>query len=250
MEKVNVICIKYGNRYPSHYVNKLYNSTSRNLSIPFKFHCCTEDSSGLDSRVEIIPLPENPGLVKGWPHPLLKLIITQNGFGNLLGPTLFLDLDVVITGSLDCFFKFKEKQNCIIRNWVKFRKRITRNIPNVGNSSVFRFDAGPNSDYIYKTFIQEIERAEDKSVFNTEQAFLTYAMKEVIWWPNHWVRSYKWNCRPWYPFNLLITPKLPKDCKILVFHGRPDPDQAILGFKGSKPHHHMKPASWISDYWK
>ena len=133
---------------------------------------------------------------------------------------------------------------------MQLRKKIIGKIPRVGNSSVFRFDAGPKSDYIYRTFLKEMKSAEDKNLFNTEQAFLTYAMKEVNWWPSSWVRSYKWNCRPFFPFNFLITPRLPKGCKILVFHGRPDPDQAITGFRGKKPHHFIKAARWISDFWK
>lgn len=247
---VNIICIKWGKRYPASYVNKLLRGVDQNLTRPYIFHCCTDDPEGLAPDIRVIPFPENPGIKSWWPHVLVKLMVTQNGFGGLQGPTLFLDLDVVITGSIDCFFDFKPGENCIIHNWVNWRKRLLGRVPHVGNSSVFRFDAGPESDYIYQTFLKEMARAEDTSIFNTEQAFLTYAMQDLNWWPEEWVKSYKWNCRPWFPLNLLKAPKLPADCKILVFHGLPDPDEAIAGYKGKKPHHHTKAAHWIEQYWR
>jgi len=35
-----------------------------------------------------------------------------------------------------------------------------------------------------------------------------------------------------------------------VFHGRPDPDEAIRGFRGPKIHHHMQPTPWIAEHWR
>jgi len=249
-QPINVLCLKWGTRYSATYVNILHRSVRRHLKRPFRFFCCTEDASGLDPEVEIIAFPEDPGMSTKWPHILVKLMVTKNGFGGLVGPTLFLDLDVAIMDDIDCFFDFQPGKNCIIHNWVNWRKGLLGRRPHVGNSSAFRFDAGPQSDYIYQTFLREIRRAEDTSVFNTEQAFLTYAMKEVVWWPDSWVKSYKWHCRALFPFNLLVSPKPPKNCKILVFHGRPDPDEAINGYKGKTLRHSMRAAPWLAQHWK
>jgi hypothetical protein len=249
MEKVNVLCIKWGDRYATSYANILYRSVCHHLSRPFVFHCVTDNPAGLDPDIRVIPFPENPGVKRGWPDILIKLAILRDGFGELAGPTLFLDLDVVITGRLDNFFEFNPGKFCIIHNWVNWRKALLGRRPAVGNSSVFRFEAG-QCGYAYETFLREIHRAEDRNVFNTEQAFLTYALGKPVWWPEAWVRSYKWNCRPAFPLNLLRVPQLPDDCRILVFHGRPDPDEAIRGYKGRKLHHRTLPAPWIEDYWK
>lgn len=246
---VNVICLKYGTRYPAHYVNILHASVKKHLSRPHVFHCCTDDATGLHSDVNIIPFPEDPGLSVGWPHILVKLCLIRDGFGNLSGPTLFLDLDIAITDEIDCFFNYEKGRNCIIHNWVNKRKQLLGKRPHVGNSSVFRFDAGPKSAYIYETFLKEMHLAEDTSKFNTEQAYMTHAMRDVAWWPADWAQSYKWHCRPVFPLNLFVKAKMPEGCKILVFHGRPDPDEAISGFKGKKPHHHMIASPWIEDHW-
>lgn len=249
-QPVNVICLKYGTRYPASYVNKLHAGVTRHLKRPFLFHCCTDDPTDIAEDVKIIPFPDNPGIKSHWPHVLVKLMLTKDGFGDLTGPTLFLDLDLVIMDDLDPFFDYEPGRFCIIHNWVNWRKQLLGLRPDVGNSSVFRFDAGPTSDQIYQTFLKEMNRAEDRSIFNTEQAFMTYAMKNPVWWPQSWVRSYKWNCRPVFPINLIKSPAAPKDCKILVFHGKPDPEEAIVGYKGKKIHHTMKAAEWISNHWK
>lgn len=249
-DPVNVICIKYGQLYPADYVNILHRSVRRHLHRPFRFHCCTDDPAGLDDGIEVIDFPENPGLKTHWPHVLVKLMITRDGFGGLRGPTLFLDLDVAILDDIDPLFDYEPGKNCIIHNWVNWRKRLLGRRPHVGNSSVFRFEAGPSSDYIYRTFLAEMAQAENTAIFNTEQAFLTHAMKEVVWWPDQWVRSFKWHLRPVSPLNLLVAPKARPGCRILVFHGHPNPDEAIAGYRGKSARHSTLPAPWIAEHWK
>lgn len=247
---VNVLCLKWGKLYPADYVNILHRAVRRHLHRPFLFHCCTDDPTGLDPEIRVIGFPENPGLKTHWPHVLVKLMVTRDGFGGLQGPTLFLDLDVAILDDIDCFFDYEPGRNCMIHNWVHWRKRLMGRRPPVGNSSIFRFDAGPSSAYIYQTFLNEMHVAEDTSVFNTEQAYMTHAMKDVVWWPDEWARSYKWHCRPPLPMNLFIPPRKPVGCKILVFHGRPNPDESIRGYRGKSLRHSMLPSPWIAAHWK
>lgn len=245
----NIITLKWGDRYGPEYVNILHRAVRKHLKGPFEFHCCTEKPEGLDPEIRVIPFPPDPGLKRGWPDVLAKLVITRDGFGGLEGPTLFLDLDVAIMDDMEPFFTYKPGKYCIIHNWASGLRSLTGKRPAVGNSSVFRFEAGKSNE-IYETFMREIHRAEDCSIFNTEQAFLTYAMKEAHWWPEEWCRSYKRFCRPIFPLNLILSPKPPSKCRILVFHGQPDPDHAIRGFRGRKIHHRIKPAPWIETYWK
>ncbi|ODS24791.1 hypothetical protein AB835_01675 [Candidatus Endobugula sertula] len=107
-KKVNVICMKWGNKFSSEYVNKLYGMIARNLTIPFRFICFTEVSVEIKSEVEIQHLPEInlPANIseRGWK----KLSVLSENFGNLTGKTLFLNLDVVIIQNIDCFFLTQE----------------------------------------------------------------------------------------------------------------------------------------------
>ncbi|MDA3926440.1 MAG: hypothetical protein PF904_17255 [Kiritimatiellae bacterium] len=246
-DPVNVICFKWGTRYGAHYVNNLYSGVKKHLHRPFRFLCVTEDASELNEGIEIVPFPPNPGH-PNWPSVFLKLLITADGFADLKGPTLFCDIDIIITGDIDCLFEYKLGKNVIIHNWIERRKTILRKRPDVGNSSLFRFEAG-KSQYICDTFMKEKELVLDRSIYVTEQAFLTYAMKEVSWWPEKWVRSFKRHSMRPFPLNLVQSPILPKGTRVLVFHGRPDPDQALYGFKGKHANRHCLPASWIRDYW-
>lgn len=248
MDVVNIVCIKWGDRYGPEYVNRLYAGVSRHLSRPFRFVCLTEKPQDINEDVVIVPFPSDPGIKRGWPDVLVKLMLFKDGFGDLKGPTLFLDLDVVIVDSMDCFFDYKPGKNCIIHNWASGIKSLMGKRLPVGNSSIFRFEAG-QTNYAYETFVEEMHRAEDRTIFNTEQAFLTYALKSVEWWPEAWARSYKRHCRPIFPLNLWVTPRLPKDCRIMVFHGRPDPDEAVVGYHGKKLHHHVKSAPWVAEHW-
>ena len=52
-EFVNILCVKWGTRYDSEYVNKLYRGIKNNCTKKFKFYCFTDDSTGLLS--DIIP---------------------------------------------------------------------------------------------------------------------------------------------------------------------------------------------------
>lgn len=248
-DSVNVICLKWGTRYPANYVNILYASVKRHLHRPFRFVCITDDPIGLKEGIDAQPFPENPNpeIFHRWPDIFVKLLVFKDGLANLQGPTLFLDLDVVIQGDIDCFFDYLPGKNCIIHNWIERRKQLFRKRPNIGNSSCFRFEAG-KSNYIYETFVREMKDAVNHDLYTTEQAFMTHAMKEVHWWPEEWICSFKRSCIPLFPFNLLLTPRRPKT-SIVVFHGTPDPDTAVAGFKAKKLHRRCLPTPWIMDEW-
>jgi hypothetical protein len=248
--RVNVVCLKWGRRYPVHYVNILYAGVQKYLHRPFRFVCITDDKQGLSQGIEAVDILPDPHMPQPWfwPNIFLKLAVTADGAAGLQGPTLFLDIDIAITGDLDCFFDYMPGKNCMIHNWVEARKTIFKKAPAIGNSSVFRFEAG-KSNYIYETFLAEMNRAVDQKYFRTEQAFLTYAMKEVYWWPAEWVRSFKRHSMWVFPLNYILKPSLPSGCRILAFHGKPDPDEALAGYSGKHLHHYCRPATWLSTYW-
>ena len=71
----------------------------------------------------------------------------------------------------------------------------------------------------------------------------------MCYWPADWVRSFKFHYRRPFPLNYLLEPPEPSGPSVVAFHGRPNPDQAMAGFRGKRPHHFVKPTSWISKYW-
>ena len=256
-EPVNILCLKWGTRYPSSFTNILYASVKRHLHRPFRFVCITDDPMGLNPGIDAQPFPECPDIdVLGfWPNIFVKLCLYKPGLANLSGPTLFFDVDIVIQQDIDCFFDYEPGKFCIIHNWVERRKCLFRRPPDIGNSSLFRFDAGtPQAAAVYDCFLREMRQAIDRSLFPTEQAFMTHAMTLAAggelprWWPAQWAKSFKRTCVPPFPFNLLVTPKKP-DARVLVFHGNPDPDIAVKGFHAKRIHNSVKPCPWILEDW-
>ena len=251
---VNVLCVKWGKYYGPEYVNRLYVGVKRNLHRPFRFVCVTDDARGLVNGVEAVPMPEAPsGWDQRWPNIFIKLLVFKDGVAGLKGPTLFLDIDQVILGDMGVFFDHRPGEFCMIHNWIEWRKRLFRQRPDIGNSSCFRFEAG-SMNYVYEKFMREMRDAVDTSKFRTEQAFMTYAVgvKSVNWWPESWVVSFKRSCVWPFPLNLLLSPKRPYNARILCFHGHPDPEEAIRGYRGKKLAHvneRTLPAKWVRDIW-
>ncbi len=250
--KVNVLCFKWGAYYGPEYVNRIYAGVKRNLSRLFRFVCVTDDSAGLVDGVEAVPFPEPPpGWRYGWPDIFVKLMVFKPGFADLSGPTLFLDIDQLILGSLDPFFDYRPGGFCIIRNWLEWRKHIFKGMPKIGNSSCFRFEAG-KMGYVYEKFLAEMDVAVQQKYYRTEQAYMTHAvgLENVNWWPSDWVQSFKRSCLKPFPLNYLFAPKPPKNARILCFHGRPNPPDAIAGYKGRHLNTFVKPCPWVEEIWK
>ena len=92
----HVVCVKWGNKYPSQYANVLYNMVKRHTTVPFEFHCITDDPDRIRSTYKTIMFPTTHGSRHGGakfgccsPEMPLK--------GNIL----FFDLDVVIFNNID-----------------------------------------------------------------------------------------------------------------------------------------------------
>lgn len=251
-DRVNVLCFKWGRRYPALFVNRLYLGVKANLKRPFRFVCVTDEAEGLMPGVEAVPFPEAPeGWTRKWPSIFVKLMVFKDGFADLRGPTLFLDIDQIILGELDAFFDYEPGRFCIIRNWIERRKQIFRKIPPVGNSSCFRFEAG-SSGAVYEKFLEEMDTVFDQRLYRTEQAYMTHAvgLENISWWPDDYVRSFKRSCARIFPLNLFLAPKRAEGVRILCFHGHPDPDQAITGFKGRHLNTWTRPAPWLKELWE
>lgn len=85
---ITVACVlKAGGIYTAEWVRKLRDGVSRHLTLPHRFVCLSD----VDGPCERIPLRHD---WRGW---WSKICL----FAELTGPTLYLDLDSVIVGSLD-----------------------------------------------------------------------------------------------------------------------------------------------------
>jgi hypothetical protein len=239
MEMVNIICMKWGTKYGPEYVNKLHSMVRRHLSRPFRFVCLTDNSHGLDPKVEAFPLikldiPNGPE--RGWD----KLTTFSDPLYDLKGQALFLDLDVVIIDSIDCFFDF-DARFPIIKDWVK--KNVT------GNSSVYRFTVNAHAD-ILENFRKN--HATIRQEVRNEQEYLSQYVAshdQLTYWPEAWCRSFKYHCNRKGLSQWFHPPERPPQAKIIVFHGKPNPPDAIAG-KSGKWYRKILPTPWVEEHWQ
>jgi len=228
-----VLCLKHGNKYTANYVNVLYNMVKRNLSLPFKFACMTDDRKGLDPDIVPIDIPQH--LSGWWCKPYMYSAELP-----LTGTILYMDLDVVIASSLDKLFEYSQGDWCVIRdftramqpNWQKY------------NSSVIRFNKG-QLDKVWRDFNSNHEQI-IKTHFGDQDWLWTSAQNTAKLWPDEWIRSWKWEIRKDRTLTAgekgkrTFTKKedvVPhKECCIAVFHGDPNPDMC------SDP--------WVLNNWK
>jgi hypothetical protein len=152
MQQQTIICMKGGTRYGVDYVNKLASMIRRNTQRPTRTVCFTDRPQGIDPGVETASLPpiNIPNRVQwlGW----RKISVWQAPLLDLQGDVLFLDLDVVVTGS---------STSSLISSPVATAWQRTGQSRNCGSaiprSTAFRSGVG-RMTYIHDEFNREPER--------------------------------------------------------------------------------------------
>ena len=239
-DTVNIICMKWGKKYDSSYVNKLFNMVSRNLDRDFRFICLTDDNSGFLNSIESFDLPKlnlPDGIPeRGW----MKLVTFSENLFDIKGQCLFLDLDLIIVNRIDELFEL-EGDFFIIKDFI--RKDST------GNSSVYRFEIGKFFD-VLEYFQQNFTEIQSK--YRNEQEYLSDYMKNnhsLNYWPIEWCQSFKKNCVQKGIKQFFYPPLLPQEAKIIIFHGKPNPPDALKG-KSGKWYRKVLPTDWVADHWR
>ncbi|MDR7148320.1 hypothetical protein J2W49_000248 [Hydrogenophaga palleronii] len=246
MQAVNVLCIKWGKKYGPEYVNKLHNMVGRNLKRPFRFVCLTDDAAGIDPQIEVKPIPaigfDEFDQRKPWTfaHGWLKLTSFASPLYDLQGRTLFLDLDIVILDSLDPFFE-QEGEFIVIREWDKS--------DGTGNTSAYIYTIGAHTDaldHLKNNFPDSIADVRNEQEFIT--GYLSRQGK-LSYWPEAWCRSFKRHCLRRGLMGWIAPPVIPPGARIIAFHGKPNPPDAIAGVSG-KWYRRVMPTQWVADHWR
>ena len=240
-----VICCKWEDRYGPEYVNRLYAMVSRNTTRPLRFVCFTDDPTGIVGGVDIKPMPEFtlPEVMRR--HPFRRMFIFQERLEDLSGHVLYLDVDLLVTGSIDELFDYApEHPFCVAENWTQKGKGI-------GNMSVFRYEIGRHA-HVYALFIAD-PMAQMRKHRNS-QTFVCRNVASVKFFTPSWCLSFKHSILPRWPLNFFVTPTLPPDAKIVAFTGRPDIDEARDGWSDprwyKKIYKHVPPTPWIAEHWR
>jgi hypothetical protein len=240
-----IVCMKWGTRYPADYANRLWSMIKRNTKRPTRLVCYTDDNTGLDPEIEAYPLPPItlPERV-AW-TPWRKISLWAPTLPGLSGNVLFLDLDLVITGSIDAFFDFEPQSTfCVIENWTQMGSGI-------GNTSAYRFKVGS-----HPYLLHDLQSGPEEILakYRNEQTYLSPIITEKTFWPADWCVSFKHTLMPRWPLNFFKVTPLPPETKIVAFTGKPDPDEARDGLWQApwykKVYKHVRPTPWIGEHWR
>ena len=119
---IHILTLKVGTKYGSEYVNNLYRSIKKNSTAPFTLYCYTEDPSGLDEDIVIVPLEDPSEFSLQW-H---KVKFHKMNFADI--PTgekcLILDIDWIVTGDMDHILNYDLPERtfgCFERWWSNLR---------------------------------------------------------------------------------------------------------------------------------
>ncbi len=262
------LSIRWGTKYGPDYVNRLYGMVARHTTPPFDFWCITDDATGLRPEIRTLPLPElGCEMPKNTFGIWGKSRLWRPDLGGPTGPILFLDLDVVVTGSLDGFFEVGAPDDVILA------RNPSTPLERLGQTSIFRFPVGKLAP-LREMFLSDPQGIADRYRF--EQRFVTQnAPGGVTFWPKGWVVHFRRHCVPPFPLNYLQAPRLPKDARVVIFAGHLNPPDAIAGHyhgarsaRSARAHlaalvkggrhesvarhlrHYLRPTPWVAEHWR
>lgn len=210
---LNIICINADNYLGKgvEYVNILANCVARNISdkTVYKFICFTDTPQGIDIDVDIRPLPVD-GL-DGWWN---KLSLFKEGLFPDGDRILYLDLDTIITSGLDDIVKY-DGEFAILRDFIRQEGC---------QSSVMAWPVKSNAWIIWDAWVNAGMPKTDEGDQKWIEKMVNPDFLQDLF-PNCFV-SYK----------LGATTGIPKNCRMVIFHGKPRPHEITDG--------------WIPKVWK
>ena len=216
----HIVCVKWGNKYISQYANVLYNMVKRNTTVPYEFHCITDDPKGLDPHIKTIKLPNDPWIKSWWS----KLWMFSADFP-LQGNILFFDLDVIVFKNIDELFTYNPDKFMIIRDFNRCRVKDWKQ----SNSSVMRWKPG-TMNYLWDEFVQNPSRVMQNN-HGDQDWIMRRGHQDINHWPDEWIRSYKWEMvgfkntkiRKGVKHIIQHPARITENNKVAVFHGEPKP---------------------------
>ena len=198
--KFTVICVlRSGGVYDASWVEKLKNGCKRHL--PQHIFNCLSD----------VPVPCNRIPLKhDWPGWWSKIELFRPGV--IDSPTLYLDLDTVITGAIDV--------GKLLREGADFSMLQSFWRPDMVGSGVMYFSGDNVPTAVYDKFVRQPKayiahhERHAKGTYVGDQAFIHDVVSDEVPRINDYlfgIKSYKFHCHR----------ILPQDARIVCFHGKP-----------------------------
>lgn len=235
---IDVICWKwkplghYRSVFAAETVNVLRRMVARHLHIEHRFSCITDDPTGIDPDIRIIPLwddfkdlcsPHGPGN----PSCYRRLKAFSDEAKELIGERIFsLDLDCVIVNDITPLIDRPEDFIC----WGDTARNTHY------NGGMWLLRAGTRNQ-VWDTFDPEKSprMTRDKGIVGSDQGWISLVLdgKDPKWSDADGVYSFRNH------FQRLGIRDLPKNARIVMFHGHYDPWSEQV----------QNQYTWIKDNW-
>lgn len=206
----------YRSKFTALNVNTTFRMVRRFLPGDYKFICVTDDATGLDPRITVVPLWDdyahipNPTWANG-PSCYRRLRVFSDWFAQIAGNRFAVcDLDAVFANDLRPIFYRRES----LLMWRTTHPKI------LFCAALFMVEAGKHR-YLWDDFDPERSprEASEAGFKGSDQGWISYRARGAI---AGWTRAdgiYSYHAAP-----LDRAPKrLPRDARIVMFNGKPDP---------------------------
>lgn len=232
---INIVCLKWGDKYPAHYVNKLYMGIAKNTTLSFKMHCFTDNHSKLSSNINIHKLQYHN--IETWWN---KLYLFSNELPFEKGEKLFyIDLDTIIVKNINNILSYIPKNIIVLRDFYTGLAKTVIGNDNIG-SGLMAWKHG-DYDHIWSDFIKNPKRAIESVKPHGDQKWIQQCVTNREYWQDVFpeqVSSFKVHCNN----------GLPSKTKIICYHGKPSiPDSYSKRNKVWK--YDIPPQKWVKTYW-
>lgn len=227
---LEVVCWKwkpptgYRSQFDGEAVNVLRAMVARNLRLPHRFSCITDDARGIDSDIRVLPLPDTFARVPNPSNPrnpscYRRLQMFSAEARELIGERIVsMDLDVVITGDLTPLF---DREEDFVIWGGQSVNLVGGPVYSWFNGSLMMLRAGTRTK-VWDTFdpATSPRKAHLAGCRGSDQGWIAYCLgkQEAVWGVGDGVYSYRNHVRP-------NGGKLPANARFVAFHGQHDPWQ-------------------------
>ena len=243
-----VACIRWGSEYGADYVNRLHRAVMRNVARPTRFVAFTDPRRGARPRDRRPVDPRHPPAA-GVEARAVAQARAMGGRprGDCRATCSSLDLDILVTGSLDPLFEHEPGRLVLVRNPTQGRR------DGIGNSSVMRFRAG-SAPHLVADF--EADRGghllplRQRADLRHESLAAARRVLAGALVPELQARA---PCRPGRCTSSVRRPCRPRPAWS-SFTGHPRPDEAMTGrwparwYK--KFYRALPPVPWVAEHWR
>ncbi len=240
METIAIVCFQWRNGYREYkpeYVNILERMVSRNLSIPYRFICISDETEGFSDNVEVMPLPGKAReiadikTIEGPKYPSChrRLWLFSKEAQSIADRIMLLDIDMVVVGDMAPLFEYQD-------DFIGWRPRGNWGQKCRIGGAIWLLRAGTHS-WVWDDFVRDpkaaIKAARSAGYRGSDQAWVSYCLAE--------------NCKV-FPRELGLYQSQDKIKKM----DAPPEDTIMVQFNGDeKPwSNEMQKVEWVKKHWR